>query len=103
MTPEQFMGWIEHDGTCCPVMVGTKVAAKFRSGEEIETVIEPKSHGGPVRTSGNAIYFNCWMWAISNRPAYGRCMDIVAYKILRLPPEELAVPLNTEIPEDLFA
>ena len=98
MTPDKFMDWIPHDGSCCPLQVGTEYFHKHRNGQVCHSVIRPLDLK-PEVSIGFITFQNPFFW---EEPDIWSG-DIVAYKIIKLPPEEMEIPPKVAIDEDLFA
>lgn len=70
--------WIEHDGTCCPVPVGTWVEVRQDDGKMDAFLIDGE-HWHTDDPPG--FYGNRWFW-YSIHPSYQH-ERIIAYRLLR--------------------
>lgn len=74
--------WREHDGTGCPLPVGTRVEARYRSGATHVGVIDRAAFTTTFVVVGGRPYVSSWCWAVNHRPQRWEALDVVAYRVI---------------------
>jgi hypothetical protein len=84
--------WIEHDGTGCPLPIGTPVELKIRSGRIFGGVIGPDAHRAENVIEFGVLVGSAWFWAMNNATPDDPSA-VIAYRI-GLDPQEEADRVN---------